>query len=336
MVNSSNNSLSSTIFVLGVFLLVFAASSIAGQTTELANGINATIYSAEEIRSDLLTDVGDVQRLEGPDGYNVSLLDDDRNWVPMAENQVLAALEAMQGFTTDLDVDVFVLPAPPAEIGCSFARRGAIYLAPGTGVIPAQTVAYITTHEMGHVLTWAFFDAQPARWDAYLRLRDLDPGIYGPAASHSDRPREILAEDIRFLFGGPLATSSGTIENHHLATPDQVAGLSEMLSGFLAERTQLALQAVCSAFPNPCNPLTTIEMTVSGGAAIDGSKAVLRVFDIRGALVKTIDGGYAANGRISIQWNGTDDSGGHVASGRYVYTMQAGELMARGAVTLIR
>ena len=67
-----------------------------------------------------------------------------------------------------------------------------------------------------------------------------------------------------------------------------------------------------------------------------GAEAVLRLYDVRGALIRTISGGYQANDRVSIQWDGSDRSGTTAASGRYLYVMQLGGLVARGSVTLIR
>jgi hypothetical protein len=83
---------------------------------------------------------------------------------------------------------------------------------------------------LGHVLTWACFDRRPEQWRRYLELRGLAGGDHGPDAPHAQRAREILAEDIRYLFGGELATASGAIENPSLVTPDQVDGLQAFLS----------------------------------------------------------------------------------------------------------
>ncbi len=242
----------------------------------------------------------------------------------------------MQGFNTRMDVEVFLLPAPPAEINSSFARRGAIFLSPGSGEVPEVTVAYITTHEMGHVMTWAFLDDHPSRWDAYMDLRGLDASNLSPDAIHADRAREILAEDIRFLFGGSLATSSGSIENHDLITPDHVDGLDQLLAGFFQTDLVSQMDVVANAFPNPCNPLTTIEMTLDPRHPGAGDSAILRIFDIRGSLIRTLSNGHVANDRVAVQWNGSDESGSVVASGRYLYVFQAGPMVAKGSVTLIR
>lgn len=319
-----------------VLALLVARVSPAAQTVRFENGITVTIHGSEEINADLIPNKDGSRELVHPAVGSLALLASNSGWVPYVEQDVLDALASMQGFQTRLDVEVFLLPAPPVDIASSFARRGAIFLSPGTGPIPAVTTAYITTHEMGHVMTWAFLDDHPARWNDYLELRELDESNLSADAEHADRAREILAEDIRFLFGGPAATVYGSIENHDLVEPDRVAGLANLLSGYFQGDVVERKPAVARAFPNPCNPLTTIEMALDSQDPSIADSAVLRIFDIRGALIRTVSGGHVANGTVAIQWNGADNSGGAAASGRYLYVIQAGPLAAKGSVTLVR
>ncbi len=324
-------------FLALISVLVFGFQSAeAEQTTVLSNGITVTIHGSQEISRQLqVTDKG-LLTLAHPALGSVEMLNDMSSHVPFSSQQVIAALEAMQGFATSVAVDVFILPGTPSPAASSFARRGAIILAPGTGQIDPVTQATITTHEMGHVLTWAFMDQHPSRWNAYMDLRGLDQEHNGPAASHADRAREILAEDIRFLFGGSTATSSQSIENHDLMTPNHIDGLQELLSGFFAPGNQGPVAVRSSAFPNPCNPLTTIEMSLPAGFDGTGIQAELRIYDLRGAVVRTVTGGYLSNSRVSLQWDGSTNQGSTAASGRYLYVLRMGSLVSRGAVTMIR
>lgn len=310
-----------------VLIVVLVSSwstiSLAASEVSLANGITAVVFSAEEITAD-------------PDLCAIDLVDDDRTYFPFETQTVLDALETMQGFETAIKVQVFLLPSPPEGIRSSYASQANIYLAPGIGRVPAATVAYITTHEMGHVLTWAFLDGDSQRWDAYMALRGLDPVTNGPSARHADRAREILAEDFRFLFGGSLAVSSGSIENHDLLLPTMVMGLEDLLVEFLAGRAPVASVAGSRAFPNPCNPRTTVALSLVSEVPLDANQAVLRIFDIRGSLVKTVTGGQLNGNQIEIPWQGDDEAGAGAASGRYLYVMQVGQLQATGSVTLVR
>ena len=320
--------------LLALTALVVGAPG-ARAAAPFANGIAATIHGPQEIAASLLVERDGRLYLEHPAAGAVELDTSAGNWQPFEPTVVAAALETMSGFTTDVTVDVFVLPLPPRGVGSSFARRGAIFLAPASGKVADQTVAYITVHEMGHVLTTACLDGQRGRWETYLELRGLDNDAYGPTRPHAWQPREILAEDLRALFGGRLATLSASIENHDLAMPDLVAGLRDLLAGYLADRDPLPGLAVSSAWPNPCNPLATIEMTLPTGLT-DADGAVLRIHDLRGRLVRTLRGGTATGNRVAIQWRGDVESGGAAASGRYLYVMTAAGCTARGSVTLVR
>jgi hypothetical protein len=324
----------------GLALLVLlwvtaAVPAAAVQQVQFANGVRATIHSAEDIMGQakaLGAGRYEIQTSAGP----VLLDGDPAALVPFEFAHVEAALASMHDLGAGIDVNVYLLPARPAAGEGSFARRDVICLAPGTGPVGESTAAYITTHELGHVLTWAYVDRRDDRWASYLRLRGLEAEANGPTAVHAERAREILAEDIRFLFGGLPANRSNSIENHELSLPHQVADLKELLAGYFATPDLAPATTASAAFPNPCNPRTTIAMSVPVGTATDPAAVVLRVFDLRGALVRTVVGGTLANSQVTIPWNGAADSGQTVASGRYFYLLQSGGLMARGTVTLVR
>jgi flagellar hook assembly protein FlgD len=67
-----------------------------------------------------------------------------------------------------------------------------------------------------------------------------------------------------------------------------------------------------------------------------GLTGVLRIFDVRGSLVRTLTGGHLANDRLSIQWDGTGRSGQVVSSGRYFYVIEIGQHVSKGGLTLVR
>lgn len=72
------------------------------------------------------------------------------------------------------------------------------------------------------------------------------------------------------------------------------------------------------AAPNPFNPATAIRFTLPHAA-----HARVRVFDVSGALVRTLaDRDYPA-GTHSLTWDGTDDRGRNLASGAYFYRLEA-------------
>jgi len=73
--------------------------------------------------------------------------------------------------------------------------------------------------------------------------------------------------------------------------------------------------------PNPFNPSTLIKYAVPEGAA---SRVDLRVFDLRGRLVRLLVDGVRPPGRHEVIWDGRDDAGRRVSSGVYLYRIEVG------------
>jgi len=90
-----------------------------------------------------------------------------------------------------------------------------------------------------------------------------------------------------------------------------------------------ASRAELSVYPNPLNPRTTVKFT----AAV-GTKGSVKVFNLRGELVKTLlDGTFQTQEFI---WDGTDQRGALVASGVYVIRAQAGDFVQTRKAALVR
>ena len=71
-------------------------------------------------------------------------------------------------------------------------------------------------------------------------------------------------------------------------------------------------------YPNPFNPSTTIAYSIP-----TASNTSLRVYNIKGQVVKTLVNGVVEAGNHSITWNGRDDNGTSVASGVYFYRLSS-------------
>ncbi|MBE0566264.1 MAG: hypothetical protein IH621_09925 [Krumholzibacteria bacterium] len=82
--------------------------------------------------------------------------------------------------------------------------------------------------------------------------------------------------------------------------------------------------------PNPFNPRTVITWTMARPGRLE-----LKVYDLRGRLVRTLhDGPAAATG--SVAWDGTGDHGGAAASGVYFYEAHGAGRRTVGKMTLLR
>ncbi len=65
-------------------------------------------------------------------------------------------------------------------------------------------------------------------------------------------------------------------------------------------------------YPNPFNPSTNLRVTLQNPAQL-----LVRVYDINGRLVTTLNNGMQGAGTFTLTWNGLDESGQAVAAGLY-------------------
>jgi hypothetical protein len=83
--------------------------------------------------------------------------------------------------------------------------------------------------------------------------------------------------------------------------------------------------------PNPFNPVTTVRFKLDR----DGS-ASLRVFDVRGRLVRTLVSGDLPSGEHEITWKGDDDRGRPAASGVYFCRLEVDVNTVQRRMVLVR
>lgn len=96
-----------------------------------------------------------------------------------------------------------------------------------------------------------------------------------------------------------------------------VAGLGSFNS--LGDEVPSATQ-VYQPYPNPFNPGTTIEYTLSEPGYVS-----LAIYNVKGALVRQLVSESKGAGRYEVKWLGIDNSGRHVASGTYFCRMASGD-----------
>ena len=73
-------------------------------------------------------------------------------------------------------------------------------------------------------------------------------------------------------------------------------------------------------YPNPFNPITTIEFSISGNES--DQNVVINIYNIKGQKVRSLVDGMYPPGNHSVQWNGVDDKNRSAGSGIYLYRMQ--------------
>jgi hypothetical protein len=70
-------------------------------------------------------------------------------------------------------------------------------------------------------------------------------------------------------------------------------------------------------YPNPFNPTTAIRYELASAGEV-----TVRIYDVTGALVRTLEARHRERGRYEVGWNGTNDHGQGVASGIYFYRLR--------------
>jgi len=82
------------------------------------------------------------------------------------------------------------------------------------------------------------------------------------------------------------------------------------------------------AAPNPFNPTTVLRFDLAAAGPVE-----LKLFDVKGRLVRTLTDGYREAGVHEVRWDARNDDGQHVASGTYYARLvAAGESRVRPLV----
>ncbi len=89
--------------------------------------------------------------------------------------------------------------------------------------------------------------------------------------------------------------------------------------------------ALSQNYPNPFNPTTTVRFSLA-----ENSRVVLAIYDVRGALVRTLVDGPRVAGEHRVEWNGDNDSGYRVSSGVYFYRLTAGQFQSTRKMVLLK
>ncbi|MBN2829537.1 MAG: T9SS type A sorting domain-containing protein [Candidatus Cloacimonetes bacterium] len=83
----------------------------------------------------------------------------------------------------------------------------------------------------------------------------------------------------------------------------------------------LNLSTLIGNYPNPFNPETTINFSISKNSNVD-----LSIYNIKGQRVRILTNQQYPSGEHSIVWDGSDDSGKNVGSGVYFYRLSINNL----------
>ncbi len=91
-------------------------------------------------------------------------------------------------------------------------------------------------------------------------------------------------------------------------------------------------------YPNPFNTTTLIPFTVNGKQKTENGPIpiTLKIYNIRGALVRTLVDDKRTSGEYEVIWDGKNEKGEAVASGIYFYKLKAGDFSETKKMILLR
>ena len=84
-------------------------------------------------------------------------------------------------------------------------------------------------------------------------------------------------------------------------------------------------------YPNPFNPITTIRFEIN-----HSDHASVKIFDLRGRLIKIVLNKYMVAGKHSIKWDRTDKNGKNVTSGIYFYILRVSDAYQTKKMILLK
>jgi hypothetical protein len=142
--------------------------------------------------------------------------------------------------------------------------------------------------------------------------------------------------DFAILGKGVTVGGSGRFATFSFASPDGSLPQVNLVEGLVrdADNNQLAAQlqsvsfdgmpttyALSQNYPNPFNPTTKINFDLP-----QPGEVTLEVFNMLGQRVAVLVDEYLEAGSHTVEWDSRDEYGDHVASGIYLYRLNAGDV----------
>lgn len=84
-------------------------------------------------------------------------------------------------------------------------------------------------------------------------------------------------------------------------------------------------------YPNPFNPSTSISFDIQ-----EGGNAALRVYNVKGEIVRTLASGYIQPGSYELSWDGKNAQGQKVAAGAYLLVLSKGSEQLSRSMLMVK
>jgi len=161
---------------------------------------------------------------------------------------------------------------------------------------------------------------------AYKVYRRMGPGNY----SMLGQVATTFYED-NLTLAGHYFYYITPVYNVGEGAPSDIAELDFPVVSNPEENVIILVNALNSNYPNPFNPTTTISYALAKTGDVS-----LKIYNTKGQLVKTLVSEIQTSGKHTIVWNGLDNTGKPVASGMYLYRMNAGKYTSVKKMMLLK
>jgi len=139
-------------------------------------------------------------------------------------------------------------------------------------------------------------------------------GAFGETVSEGDVELSLVFRPKTEIEQSLIEVSAGELRDGNYAL-NQIASL-----GVVSVETRPEAFALLNNYPNPFNPETTIKYHLPEAAQVK-----LEVYNMVGQVVRTLVNNHQNAGRYVVQWDAANDNGQSLASGIYLYRVQAGD-----------
>jgi len=139
-------------------------------------------------------------------------------------------------------------------------------------------------------------------------------GAFGETVSEGGLELSLVFRPKTEIEQSLIEVSAGELRDGNYAL-NQIASL-----GVVSVETRPEAFALLNNYPNPFNPETTIKYHLPEAAQVK-----LEVYNMVGQVVRTLVNNHQNAGRYVVQWDAANDNGQSLASGIYLYRVQAGD-----------
>jgi len=267
---------------------------------------------------------------ESYDPANLTLQDSDLIFTPetgqLGNYRFVITGSDREDLSDTLEIHVTVaLPPPPC---CDFSGNAKVEL--------LDVIVFILLMKSdpdNPQLDWNE-DGKVTITDAVALLLDILGGkcpnpqgeiMLASAARAGERLKNLSREDVEYI--------EQAIKLMNLP-PEHEGLLRAALGAFSAPAALPEAFSLSQNRPNPFNPVTAISFTVPETAS--AQFVSIKVFDIRGCLVRELVDGIKTGGEYTVFWDGRDETGRILPSGAYFYRMKAGRFTATRKMLLVK